>query len=66
MVGYREGAGDRLVSESAARRFERDWRGEVRSATVETLAEEGGLLRILTFPLHEHGEHSCGLQVEVP
>jgi len=21
---------------------------------------------ILTFPLHEHGEHSCGLQVEVP
>jgi hypothetical protein len=20
----------------------------------------------LTFPLHEHGEHSCGLQVEVP
>jgi hypothetical protein len=47
MVGYREGAGDRLVSESAARRFERDWRGQVRSATVETLAEEGGLLRIL-------------------
>ena len=20
----------------------------------------------LTFPIHEHGEHSCGLQVEVP
>ena len=47
MVGYREGAGHRLVSESAASQFEQDWRGEVRSATVDALAKEGDLLRIL-------------------
>jgi hypothetical protein len=47
MVGYREGTGHRLVSEAAASRLERDWRGEVRSATDDALAEEGNLLRIL-------------------
>jgi len=47
IVGYREGAGHRLVSESAASKFEHDWRGEVRSATIDALAEEGDLLGIL-------------------
>ena len=47
IVGYRENAGHRLISESAASKFEQDWRGEVRSATVDALAEEGDLFRIL-------------------
>jgi hypothetical protein len=47
IIGYREGAGHRLVSESAAREFEQGWRGEVRSATVDTLNEEGDLCRLL-------------------
>jgi hypothetical protein len=47
LVGYREGAGQKLVSESAASTFEKDWRVAVRSATVDSLAEEIELLRIL-------------------
>ncbi len=47
MVGYRKGAGHKLVSETAARQFEEDWRAEVRSATVEDLVKEKELLGIL-------------------
>ena len=47
IVGYREGQGHRLVSESAARRFEEDWRGEVRATTENALAAEDDLLRTL-------------------
>jgi hypothetical protein len=46
-VGYREGAGHKLVSEAAAAEFERTWRGEVRSASAEELAQEGDLVRVL-------------------
>lgn len=46
-VGYREGAGHKLVSEAAASKFEKGWRVEVRAASVDILAEESGLLRIL-------------------
>jgi hypothetical protein len=47
VIGYREGAGQKLVSESTANRFEQDWREEVRSASVDTLVEERELLRIM-------------------
>jgi hypothetical protein len=47
MVGYRDGAGHKLVSEAAARQFEESWRTEVRSATADSLAEERELLRVL-------------------
>lgn len=47
ILGYREGAGHRLISESAASTFEKDWCVEVRSATVDALAEESELLGIL-------------------
>ncbi|MFE9191149.1 P-loop NTPase fold protein [Micromonospora sp. NPDC007208] len=46
-VGYREGAGHKLVSEQAAKDFERSWRTEVRSASAEELAQEPELLRML-------------------
>ncbi len=47
MVGYQEGAGHKLVSKKAAENFEKEWRDEVRSASISTLIKEKGLLRIL-------------------
>jgi len=47
IVGYREGAGHRLVSSDSAKRLEREWRDKVRSASAETLARERDLLRVL-------------------
>jgi hypothetical protein len=47
LVGYREGAGLKLVSEPVASLLEKDWRAEVRSTSVDALTEEAELLRIL-------------------
>jgi len=49
IVGYRENAGHKLVSEEAAARFERAWRVEVRkrAASASDLAQEPDLLRVL-------------------
>jgi len=47
IIGHREGAGHKLVSEPAARAFESDWRSEVRAATPDKLAQEPELLRII-------------------
>lgn len=47
MVGYREGAGHKLVSEAAAKRFEAEWRSEVRSAQIDSLVKERQLLKVL-------------------
>jgi hypothetical protein len=46
-IGYREGAGHKLVSEAAAKAFEKEWRAAVRAANPETLAKETELLRTL-------------------
>jgi len=48
-VGYREGAGHKLVSELAATRFEKTWRNEVVTADVETLIKEPELLWVIIF-----------------
>ncbi len=52
-VGYREGAGHRLVSETAAAEFELAWRAEIRSASVDDLAKEDGLMRVLLVAKRE-------------
>jgi predicted KAP-like P-loop ATPase len=52
-IGYREGVGHKLVSESAASKFEKDWRAEVRATSPETLAHESELLRILHVTRNE-------------
>jgi energy-coupling factor transporter ATP-binding protein EcfA2 len=44
IVGYRENAGHKLVSETVAKTFEAEWRAEVRTATPQQLADEAGLL----------------------
>lgn len=48
-VGYREGAGHKLVSEQVADDLERAWIAEVRAASVKTLLNEYDLLRVLFF-----------------
>lgn len=47
IVGHLERAGHKLVSESAARVFESEWRNDVRAATPDELARERELLRIV-------------------
>jgi hypothetical protein len=46
-VGYREGAGHRLVSEETASQLEKGWRDDVRSASAEDLTKEKDLLWVL-------------------
>jgi predicted KAP-like P-loop ATPase len=52
-VGHREGAGHKLVSQSAAAGFERSLRDEVRTASAEQLAKEYDLLRLLVVTKRE-------------
>jgi hypothetical protein len=47
LVGYREDAGHKLVSEPVARQMEQSLRADVRSASVDALAGEDKLLYIL-------------------
>jgi predicted KAP-like P-loop ATPase len=44
IIGYRENAGHKLISETAAKTFEAEWRAQVRAATPQQLADEAGLL----------------------
>jgi len=46
-VGHRKDIGHKLVSEEAVAEFEKAWRAEVRTASVETLSNERRLIRVL-------------------
>jgi hypothetical protein len=46
-VGYRPGAGHKLVSEAAAAEFERNWRSEVRATPTSDLRRERDLAAVL-------------------
>jgi KAP-like P-loop domain-containing protein len=48
-LGYREGAGHKLVSEASAKALEAEWRAEVRAASSEALVKEDNLTRILIW-----------------
>ena len=63
MVGYHKNAGHKLVSESAARQLEKDWRGEVRSATIDSLAAEDDLLWTLSVLKQDPGSGEPPLEV---
>ena len=54
-VGYREGIGHKLVSESAAAAFEKEWREEVRLRAIDhlDLAREYDLLRVFLLTKRE-------------
>jgi hypothetical protein len=62
-VGHREGRGHKLVSEAAAAEFERALRAEVRAATVEDLAKEVDLVRLLLVAKREAEPSEAALQV---
>jgi len=53
IVGHREGRGHKLVSETAAREFEKTLRDEVRSAPAVDLAKETEVLRLLLLTKRE-------------
>jgi hypothetical protein len=55
-VGYREGAGHKLVSEADAKEFERQWRDEVRAATRDQMTTEWDLARVLYFANADRAE----------
>lgn len=54
-IGYREGAGHKLATEDAARRFEASWRAEVRASSAEQLAQELDLGRVLLLTKRDAG-----------
>ncbi len=62
-VGYREGAGHKLVSEEAARTLEAEWRGEVRAALAEDLVKEDNLARILIWARQDAAPDEPGLEI---
>ena len=53
MVGDREGAGHNLVSKEQARQLESAWRGELRAAASDALAQEMDLLRVFYEEMHQ-------------
>jgi hypothetical protein len=56
MVGYRENAGHKLVSEAQAAALEKSWRSELSVATPEALEGERDLLRVFFEERHQLGE----------
>ena len=66
-VGYREGAGHKLVSEAAATEFEKSWRSEVRAASSSDLERECNLLRVLQVARRDAATDEPLLEIpEVP
>lgn len=62
-IGYREGAGHKLVTESHAAAFESAWRDEVRAATPAELAKESDLLRVLIIAKKEAGDNEDPIEL---
>lgn len=63
-IGYRENAGLELVSKEAAAEFEKLWRDEVRSVSVDDLAKEYDLLRVLYFAKRESEPSEASLNID--
>ena len=63
IVGHREHAGHKLVSESTAWQLEREWREAVRSASVEDLAREPELCNVLFHAKRDAGPAEPPLEI---
>lgn len=63
-VGYREGAGHKLVSEAAAAEFEKALRDEVRARPVDHLAKEGDLVRLFLVAKREGDPSEAPLTID--
>ena len=64
MVGYQEGVGHKLVIEKTALEFEKAWREEVRSTSVNELATEYDLLGVLLRTKRAATPQECPLNIE--
>jgi hypothetical protein len=62
-VGYREGGGHKLVTETAANALEKEWRTAVRAANPETLAVEIELLKTLILTKRDAEPDEPALQI---
>jgi hypothetical protein len=62
-VGYREGAGHKLVPKAVATALEQEWRTEVRATCEETLAREPELLRTLIRTKRDAGPDEPALVI---
>jgi len=56
IVGHREKAGHKMISEQASAELENDWRKEVRASTAAKLVREQDLGRILFLTKRESGQ----------
>ncbi len=64
MVGYQEGVGHKLVIEKTALEFEKAWREEVRSTSVNELATEYNLLGVLLRTKRAAAPNECPLKID--
>lgn len=63
-VGYSEHSGHELVSAESAQAIEREWRDQVRTASVATLLREPTLLKVLIEAVR--GSESTESQIMIP
>ena len=63
-IGYRENVGHELVSKEAAAEFEKTWRDEVRSTSVDDLAKEYDLFVVLYLAKRESGPAEASLHID--
>ena len=63
-VGYQEGAGHKLVSEESAAEFEKAWRHEVRSASIDDLTRERNILSVFLETKRLAGSSEDSLQID--
>ena len=62
-VGYREGAGHKLIAVEAASELERQLRQEIREAAPDELAAEPELFRLLYHAMKDAGEDEPGFVI---
>lgn len=63
-VGYQEGIGHKLVSEESAAEFEKTWRHEVRSASIDDLTKERNILSIFLQTKRLAGSSEDSLKID--
>lgn len=63
LIGYRENAGHKLVTQEVAKSLEAKWRNEVRHATPEELSRESDLARVIYWCQRDAADEEASAQV---